>query len=61
MLVASLFLFTACSKDKEQPKTDGPSDEELEILNEKDMPIVNEEVDLEFFAGQAPCYKSRLE
>ncbi|TQS75003.1 extracellular solute-binding protein [Ornithinibacillus gellani] len=55
VLVASLFLFTACSKDKEQPKADGPSDEELEILNEKDMPIVNEEVDLEFFAGQAPA------
>lgn len=55
LLIACMLLFmAACAKDDEQATAD-KADEELEILNETDMPIVKEEINLDFFAGQAPA------
>lgn len=47
-------LIVACSnKDNTEPFS-GPSDEELENLNESEFPIVKDKITLDFFAGQAP-------
>ncbi|WP_217586489.1 extracellular solute-binding protein [Lentibacillus saliphilus] len=53
IIVFGVFL-TACGK-AEQQSFEGPTDEELENLNETGMPIVEEQISLEFFAGQAPA------
>src|SRR5699024_9448479 len=51
-----LFLMSACSKsDDASSQGEGPSNKEKDILNETDMPIVDEEIEVNFFAGQAPA------
>ncbi|WP_062104523.1 extracellular solute-binding protein [Bacillus niameyensis] len=47
-----LIFMTACSAKKE---VEGPNDGEKEFLNKTGFPIVNEEINLEIFAGQAPA------
>lgn len=52
LLAASLLMLAACSDDEE--KTDaGGSEEALDNLNEEGMPIVEEPIELEIFAGKA--------
>lgn len=53
LMIFLLVIVTGCNKDDQT--TGEPTEEELENLNETGMPIVNEEINLEFFAGQAPA------
>lgn len=53
ILLSLLLLIAACSKDSTDAEE--PSDEELDNLNEEGFPIVDEEIDLKFMAGQAPA------
>ncbi|WP_217586487.1 extracellular solute-binding protein [Lentibacillus saliphilus] len=57
ILVASSIMLSACSKEANTEFT-GPSDEELENLNETDLPIVKEKITLEFFARHDPASNS---
>jgi len=51
-----LVAITACSKDEEEQALVEASDKDKEVLNEdKEFPIVNEEIKLDIFAGQAPA------
>src|SRR5699024_7093174 len=51
-----LVVITACSKDEEGKPLGEASDKDKEVLNEDDeFPIVNEEITLDIFAGQAPA------
>lgn len=47
-------IVTACSKGSDE-EVSGPSNEEKDDFNETGFPIMNEEINLEFFAGQAPA------
>ncbi|HLQ72315.1 MAG TPA: extracellular solute-binding protein, partial [Bacillota bacterium] len=52
----ALVIITACSKDEEGKPLGEASDKDKEVLNEDDeVPIVNEEITLDIFAGQAPA------
>lgn len=54
-IVASIFLFLgACSK-KENTTDFGSNEEKVENLNESGLPIVNEEITLDFFARKYPA------
>jgi len=53
MVTFILVLFTACKGDDDS--VEGPTNEELDNMNETGMPIVDEPIDLEIFAGQAPA------
>lgn len=51
-VLSLLVLLTACSQND---KATAPSDEENNNVNKTGFPIVNEEINLEIFAGQAPA------
>src|SRR5690625_3877945 len=50
LIVASLLMLGACSKDEE---AEGGSEESLANLNEEGMPIVEESIELDVFAGKS--------
>src|SRR5690625_621935 len=50
LIVASLLVLGACSKDEE---AGGGSEESLANLNEEGMPIVEEPIELDIFAGKS--------
>ena len=54
-LLMIFLLFTVACSGKKEDDFSGPSDEELENLNEQDFPIVKDKITLNFFAGQAPA------
>lgn len=57
ILIGFLFVFlfiSACSKDS-GGKVEGPSDTEKDLLKDDGLPITEDEIELNFFAGQAPA------
>src|SRR5699024_3339886 len=55
VLVLGMGLLAACSSGDDEEAYSGPTDEELDILNEEGFPIVEDEISLEFFARQDPA------
>jgi len=57
ILIGLVFIvITACSKEEEQKTLGEASSGDKEVLNEDtEFPIVNEEISLDIFAGQAPA------